>query len=173
MGVSWELHDSPGLCTHKLVTISLLVTRLLSSSHAPQCSGSAWIASTNTSTASLSRSSFRSTTPYLRPRTHTDRHFQISPCWGVHLERDVLTGKGWSRPALLPHAFYWAPPSAPVRPHCAPDPFPEDLWSRRKTKNVWQGRRTVLALSAEREGQADKSLPKLSTVSSSFFFSPD
>lgn len=61
--------------TQEVLTISPLVTRLLSSSQAPQWSGSAWIASTNTSTASLSRSSFRSTTPYLRPRRHTQRHF--------------------------------------------------------------------------------------------------
>lgn len=49
----------------------MLVTRLLSSSHAPQWRGRAWIASTNTSTASFSRSSFRRTTPYLCFHTHT------------------------------------------------------------------------------------------------------
>lgn len=60
----------------KIFTISMLVMRLQSSSHAPQCRGRAWVASTNTSTASFSRSSFRSTTPYLFPHTH--RHTQTS-----------------------------------------------------------------------------------------------
>lgn len=130
---------SSEFCVLGAVTISLLVTRLLSSSHAPQWSGRAWIASTNTSTASLSRSSLRSTTPYLRGRRHKHR----STIWNVHSAEEeeaapagssVLTGIGWSRPALLPCASYWAPPSALVKLRCEPDPFLEDLPSHEDQK---------------------------------------
>lgn len=175
---SW-LHAIYNWCNvnTKVITISMLVTRLLSSSQAPQWRGSAWIASTNTSTASFSRSSFRSTTPYLC--SHTNTHCS----WSVHCVQlhnlkfsystIVLTGTGWTRPTLLLYAFYWAPPSVLARLHCAPDPSPEDLESHRKTHKVQCERVAKIISVLFKEVQTDESSPKLSTVSSSFFFSPD
>lgn len=54
-------------------TISLSVIRLQSSSHVPQCNGKMCVASTKTSKASLTRSSFRKTTPYL----HTENKYDV------------------------------------------------------------------------------------------------
>lgn len=123
----------------KVATISMLVTRLLSSSHAPQWRGRAWIASTNTFTASFSRSSFRSTTPYLCFHISTQFMSSYSSALSeektVHIWNKILTGTGWIRPTLLHCASYWAQPWVLAKLHFAPDPSPEDLQQHRKKRN--------------------------------------
>lgn len=75
----------------------------------------------------------------------------------LHLERNFLTDTGWSRPALPPCASYWAPPSALVRLHCAPDPFPEDLPSYGRKMNVYLAgqEKNISSVSREKAKQSN------------------
>jgi len=151
----------------------MLVTRLLSSSHAPQWRGSAWIASTNTSTDSFSRSSFRSTTPYLFTHTHT------GSLWAVHyrplrnrvgtLEERLSQVQGeavqLSRSVLLTE----------LHPQLSQGFVAHLTLLQRTWRHEEQHTRLVWRVTQILPVQCKCSpcSPKLSTVSSSFFFSPD